>query len=753
MTEFRRVRMRGYRLLLAAATALLGLAAGLIGSSAPAMAGEFPINSCQADRLGFSSQAFDTFATRGMKWKRACNPVGPGLRGLVTGNVVRDGRVARGAQSLFVMDAPPGTRFVRFRWSGKLIRRDCRYALQLYADRPDGPPITIRNVRANRKCPRPGRAQASGLPRPRTYDVAGATRIVQRAICVGGTSKRFCSARGMNQIRTFQAQATVVDATGPAVGIVQDTPFTQGAWVRGSHSVSYDANDNVGVKVAHALALGSSEGQHSRVCDYTHRVPCPNGAGQIQVDTRGMSEGTQTLQVVAVDTADNSSGSAPVTVRVDNTPPGAVPLSLEGGDTWRSVNDYDATWQNPAEGDRAPIVAAHWTVCLPTGAQCSSGSGQGEGIARLADLAVPGPGSWELRMWRADSAGNSEAANASPPVTLRYDPEPPQLGFEGSPADDPTKVSVAVSERVSGLAGGQIEISQEGSATWQTVATQLDGNRLVARIDDAGLPAGRYNLRAQATDLAGNVGVTTATQAITLPLRVQSAMEAGVAEQRVVRRKIKRRGKRVTVRRRVTVLQSGARVRFGRHVTIAGRLTNRDGQPLAGQEIRVITATANGDQLLATLATDAQGRYRYRALASHGRTLRFVYLGSGLVLPVERQVTLVVPAAGSFRPSRARLPNGRSTVFRGRVRSGPLPLGGKLVEVQVRQPSGEWTTFRTLRTDANGRWALRYRFRYVRCHTTYRLRARIPAEAGYPFASGRSRVRKVTVRGAEGPCP
>jgi 5-hydroxyisourate hydrolase-like protein (transthyretin family) len=260
-------------------------------------------------------------------------------------------------------------------------------------------------------------------------------------------------------------------------------------------------------------------------------------------------------------------------------------------------------------------------------------------------------------------------------------------------------------------------------------------------------------LRAQAADLAGNVGVTSATQAITLPLRVQSAMEAGVAKQKIVRRKVRRRGRRVTVRRRVTVLLPKARVRFGRHVRITGRLTNRDGQPLVGEEIRVITATATGDQLLATLATDAHGRYRYRALASYGRTLRFVYLGSALVLPVERRVTLDVPAAGTFRPSRARLPNGRSTVFRGRVLSGPLPAGGKLVEVQVRQPSGEWTTFRTLRTDSKGRWALRYRFRYVRCHTTYRLRARIPAEAGYPFATGRSRVRKVTVRGAEGPCP
>jgi hypothetical protein len=156
---------------------------------------------------------------------------------------------------------------------------------------------------------------------------------------------------------------------------------------------------------------------------------------------------------------------------------------------------------------------------------------------------------------------------------------------------------------------------------------------------------------------------------------------------------------------------------------------------------------------VAILQTDSEGRFRYRVLGSHSRTLHFVYAGTPLVLPAERQVRLIVPAAGTFKPSRERLLNGQSVVFRGRVRSLPLPPTGKLVELQVRQPSGEWTTFRTLRTDSGGRWALRYRFRYVACDTSYRLRVRIPAEAGYPFATGVSRRHAVVVRGPRGPCP
>src|SRR5215207_6862151 len=75
--------------------------AALVAVSAEgAPAGEFSVANCQADPLNFSTRAFDDFATRGMKIRRACNPEGPGLRGLITANVVRGGQVPRGAVAL-----------------------------------------------------------------------------------------------------------------------------------------------------------------------------------------------------------------------------------------------------------------------------------------------------------------------------------------------------------------------------------------------------------------------------------------------------------------------------------------------------------------------------------------------------------------------------------------------------------------------------------------------------------------------------
>ena len=731
----------------------------LLATAAPAAAGTYTVNACVAERFGFSTQAFVDFPalgipTGGMYMRRACAPTDAAPFGLVAGNVVRSGRVKAGHQAGFVLDAPPGTSFLELQWSGKARRRDCRYAIQMYAVGPDGSLVKkIRNWRANRNCGKTDRgytqvSQVGGIRRPVPFAMPGATRIVQRTVCVGDSRKRFCSARSINRIQTFWAEATIADNSPPTVAVVQDNPFTQGAWVNGNQSVTYTVSDNVGVKTGVALA-GGREFRHDRQCDHTRTIPCTNDPGRIEVRTTDIAEGTQPLVVRAVDAADNAAASQPVTVRVDRTAPAAPAVSVEGGEGWRSQNSFAAVWQNPDEGDRAPIAAAHWRLCRSGGGACTSGSRSGAGIARLADLKVPEPGEWELRVVREDAAGNRNDDYASQPVRLRHDPEAPVLAFERAPSGDPTQVSVAVAERVSGIAGGQIELSREGSNTWQSVPTKLEGTRLVAHIDDAALEPGRWYLRAQATDLAGNVGVAAAPQPLTLPLRIQSALRAGVVKTRIVRRKVGRR----TVRRRVTELRARSRVRWSGRVRIAGRLTNRDGQPLPGQQIQVLGPAAGGEVLLAVLTTNARGAFRYQAAGSASRTLRFVHPGTPTVLPAESRVTLVVPAASSFKPSRKRVLNGGRVVFRGRVASLPLPAGGKLVELQVKQPTGEWTTFRTLRTDGRGRWALRYRFRFVRCHTTYRLRARIPTEAGYPFAEGRSRSRKVTVRGAQGPCP
>jgi hypothetical protein len=105
--------------------------------------------------------------------------------------------------------------------------------------------------------------------------------------------------------------------------------------------------------------------------------------------------------------------------------------------------------------------------------------------------------------------------------------------------------------------------------------------------------------------------------------------------------------------------------------------------------------------------------------------------------------------ASTLHARPRRLQNGGAVRFSGRVRSLPAPPEGKLVELQV-VLSGRWQTFRTTRTDGGGLWSVRYRFRRTCGLTRYKFRARLPAEAAYPYESGRTRSIAVRVRGR--PC-
>ncbi|HEX3609954.1 MAG TPA: hypothetical protein VHU14_09865 [Solirubrobacterales bacterium] len=727
-----------------------------MASPSPARAGEFTILACQADAGAFASTAFENLATRGMRWRRACNPLGPGLRGLVTANVVQSGHVAPGAQSAFVLNAPAGTAFSRLRWSGHAQRRDCRYALQLYAVRPDGSDATVKNVRADRNCPSSQAAQASSWPRPRAYDLGGATKIVQRVVCVGAASAQFCSGRGLNYMQTFTAEATVVDDSGPSVAIVPDTPLARGEWVRGKQGLDYEATDNVGIREATAYLANTSDGSDHRGCDYSQRIPCPNGSGQIAVvETERIPDGSQQLHVSAQDAAGNGGESAPVTARVDNTPPGTTQVGVEGGEAWRNRNDFGIVWQNAPEPDRAPIAAAHYRICRAGSSECVSDGRSGSSISRLEGLQVPSPGEWELRLWREDAAGNQQPENASVPVKLRFDPEPPKLGFEAPSAADPTRVSVQVTDPISGLGGGEIEISRVGSGVWEALPTSQENSHLVTRIDDATLSPGEYEMRASAHDQADNLASTTQRldgqpMRLKLPLRIASSLRAGVVRKKHVRRTVHHGGKPHKVTRTITVLKQRARVGFDHQVRFAGVLLDRAGTPLAGAAVQVYSRPHEGEEaLMKTLTTGTHGHFAYAVDARASQALRFAYPGAATRLPAEAKVVLLVSGRSTFAVNRTEILNGQSVVFSGRVLGRPLPATGKLVEMQVRLP-GEWETFRTVRSAPDGRWRIHYQFRRTCGAQSFHLRLRLPAEAGYGLSSGTSRILMIRVRGR--PC-
>ena len=94
----------------------------------------------------------------------------------------------------------------------------------------------------------------------------------------------------------------------------------------------------------------------------------------------------------------------------------------------------------------------------------------GSEIARFA-VPAPAPGEWSLRVWLRDAAGNQAEANASVPVTLRYDPEaaPARLRAAAGGGSD-ARFGARSTDNVSGIAGGANRDQPRGRGTWQTLA-------------------------------------------------------------------------------------------------------------------------------------------------------------------------------------------------------------------------------------------------------------------------------------------
>ena len=177
----------------------------------------------------------------------------------------------------------------------------------------------------------------------------------------------------------------------------------------------------------------------------------------------------------------------------------------------------------------------------------------------------------------------------------------------------------------------------------------------------------------------------------------------------------------------------------------------RGGQPVAGARLELAARarhTAGAEQLLATVTTDAQGRFRYRGVAGVSSDIRIRRAAAGTLAAVDRRVSILVRARSTIWTPRRSLRNGQLLRLSGHI-LGQAGAGGKAVNVQARV-RGSWTTVRAVRTDARGRWRYRLRLRLSSARTRYCLRARVPAERGFPYEAGTSRRVVFVVRGPGG---
>jgi hypothetical protein len=333
-----------------------------------------------------------------------------------------------------------------------------------------------------------------------------------------------------------------------------------------------------------------------------------------------------------------------------------------------------------------------------------------------------------------DFAGNQTCQSE----TIYVDNTPPSLAFTNAqdPAD-PDSIRAPVSDPQSGVDSARISYRPVGSGLWHPLDTQLHAGELRARVDSSVAPPGEYEFMAEAIDVAGNRNETILRQngqqmKLSFPLKAAVELTADLKPGGAKRQTIA----------------------YGRDSVVAGRLVSASGTALSNRGVTVVEYFGEGaliDRRVRTVQTDEHGHWSSKLPAGPSRSVTAHFDGDLRYLPAETEAgSLRVRSKASFRTSRKRVPEGEKVVFKGKVGhvGARIPVGGKLIELQVHEGVGRWNTVReAFYTQPSGRYRLAYRFgRFYLTDAVFRFRAKIAREQGWPYkAPVRSRARQVTV--------
>ncbi|HET9677452.1 MAG TPA: hypothetical protein VFP21_08120 [Solirubrobacterales bacterium] len=487
-------------------------------------------------------------------------------------------------------------------------------------------------------------------------------------------------------------------------------------------------------------------------------IDLPGGIADDEIALGALPEGTSFARVVAVSGSGVRSPVATAVFKVDTTTPlsslsGLPPGGWSDGPLQLTASAVDQLSGMASAGPAGPFTAIAVDGSLPT-------VGRGGG----ASTVVAGDGLHQVAYFARDAAGNvNDGQLGSPPpatATVGIDEAPPQVRFVAAqdPAE-PERIEAVVTDSLSGSSSGRgtIALREAGSQRrFAELPTRVVSSRLVAHWDSDSYPPGRYEFLATGFDRAGNAGSGSqrsngSKMVLVNPLKQPVALEAGFGGRQLVWHRCSRRGGKRRCRRE-TISSFDARpaarsVPFGHGVLFGGRLKSSAGTPLGNQEVAVVETFAAGSEPRSrtTLTRTApDGTFLVRLTPGPSRDVSAAFAGARtLTRATGRSVHLGVLAAVRLRASAAiARVGGAPIVFSGSVdRTGTAPSReGLPVELQFRYPGVGWSEFRTVETDAHGRFRYTYRFsdddsRGIR----FQFRAAVPAREGWPYDAGASR--------------
>jgi hypothetical protein len=306
---------------------------------------------------------------------------------------------------------------------------------------------------------------------------------------------------------------------------------------------------------------------------------------------------------------------------------------------------------------------------------------------------------------------------------------------------------VAVDDEIVDGNGGRCTDAQPGDGNrYEFLDRQpckLAANTTLA-VDTTHLADGDHTLRVSVVDASGNKATVLGPS----PFRVGNG---GASRDRGALN-----GANATDAARLTASfehnrSSGLVVRFDQSALVRGRLVDDADRGIghARLDISSIAAAPGSKEVIGPGATTApDGSFSVRLpprMAS--RRIRVGYrshVGDGAAA-ASTDLRLKVKAAIDLAISPRVVANRHAITFRGRLLGRPIPRSGKLLEVQVRFPSG-WRTFATVRAGRTGSFKYRYRFLRSSRPVTYVFRIRSRRESAYPYETSTSRERSVRIR-------
>jgi hypothetical protein len=348
-----------------------------------------------------------------------------------------------------------------------------------------------------------------------TFQVSPAGLNTWSGMCSDTTSPYSCSYdTSLLADGTYDYRAVGVDAAGNtgsssvwAGGIVDNTfPSSSmtdpGAYLRGTVTLGATAGDGAGSGIANVVIQRSPAGLSiwTDVCtDTTSPYSC-------SFDTMLVADGLYDFRALATDNVSKTTVSTTVTNRrVDNTAPTAT--MNDPGANLRGTVSLTAAGTDGGSGvtsvriQRSPAGLSIWTdVCTDTTSPygCSF------------DTTLVTDGLYDLRSITADNAGNTTTSTTV--ANRRVDNTAPAVSLTdpGAYLRLTVTLNATASDAGSGVANVAFERSPAGLGIWTNICTDTT-SPYSCSFNTTTATDGSYDLRAIATDNAGNTATSTVT--------------------------------------------------------------------------------------------------------------------------------------------------------------------------------------------------------------------------------------------------